>query len=108
MYSLTLSWRRSLSYRNQSIDLHSESRDWFLYYGDLRYERTKHIKIFIVYNTEFNFENLLIKDIFPEGRIFTNSLSYFMLATAALLEMDNEKELLSDCPYKHYFSSCKN
>ena len=28
--SLTLSWRRPLSYRNQSIDLQSKSMDWFL------------------------------------------------------------------------------
>ena len=28
---LTLSWRRSSSYRNQSIDLQSKSMDWFLY-----------------------------------------------------------------------------
>ena len=27
----TLSWRMSLSYRNQSIDLQSKSVDWFLY-----------------------------------------------------------------------------
>ena len=29
--TLTLSWRRPLSYRNQSIDLPSKSMDWFLY-----------------------------------------------------------------------------
>ena len=28
---LTLSWWTSLSYRNQSIDLHSKLMDWFLY-----------------------------------------------------------------------------
>ena len=37
--SLTLSWRRSLSYRNQSIDLQSKSMDWVLYDRDLRHER---------------------------------------------------------------------
>ena len=37
--SLTLSWQRSLSYRNQSIDLHCKSMDWFLYDRDLRHER---------------------------------------------------------------------
>ena len=36
---LTLSFRRSLSYRNQSIDLQSKSMDWFLYDSDLRHER---------------------------------------------------------------------
>ena len=39
---LTLSWRRSLSYKNQPIDLHCKSVDWFLYERDLRHERVKH------------------------------------------------------------------
>ena len=36
---LTLSWRRSLSYRNQSIDLLCKSMDWFLYDRDLCHEK---------------------------------------------------------------------
>ena len=36
---LTLSWRRPLSYRNQSIDLLRKSMDWFLYDNGLRHER---------------------------------------------------------------------
>ena len=39
---LTLSWRRSLSYRNQSIDLLCKSVDWFLYDNDLHHERVNH------------------------------------------------------------------
>ena len=38
---LTLSWRRPLSYRNQSIDLLCKSVDWFLYDNGLRHERVK-------------------------------------------------------------------
>ena len=38
---LTISWRRPLSYRNQSIDLQSKSVDWFLYDNGLRHERVK-------------------------------------------------------------------
>ena len=38
---LTISWWRSLSYRNQSIDLLYKSMDWFLYDRDLRYEKVK-------------------------------------------------------------------
>ena len=38
---LILSWRRPLSYRNQSIDLLCKSMDWFLYDNDLRHERVK-------------------------------------------------------------------
>ena len=39
--ALTLSWRRPLSYRSQSIDLLRKSMDWFLYDNDngLRHER---------------------------------------------------------------------
>ena len=37
--SLTLSQRRPLSYRNQSIDLLRKSTDWFLYDNGLRHER---------------------------------------------------------------------
>ena len=46
--SLTLSWRRSLSYRNQSIDLFCKSMDWFLYDRDLRYERVKSANVLVV------------------------------------------------------------
>ena len=38
-FFLTLSCRRSLSYRNQSIDMWSKSVDWFLYDNGLRHER---------------------------------------------------------------------
>ena len=40
---LTLSWR-SLSYRNQSIDLLDKSMDWFLYDNGLRHERIQRNK----------------------------------------------------------------
>ena len=39
LLKLTLSWRRPLSYRNQSIDLQSKSMDWFLYDNNLRHEK---------------------------------------------------------------------
>ena len=39
--SVTLSWRRPLSYRNQFIDFQSKSMDWFLYDRDLRHEKVK-------------------------------------------------------------------
>ena len=39
--SLTLSWRRPLSYRNQSIDLRSKSMDWFLCDNSLHHERVQ-------------------------------------------------------------------
>ena len=39
MYPLTLSWRNSLRYRNQSIDSQRKLINWFLYDRDLRHER---------------------------------------------------------------------
>ena len=41
---LTLSWRRPLSYRNQSTDLYSKSMDWFLYDNGLRHERVNNLE----------------------------------------------------------------
>ena len=38
---LTLSWRRCLLYRNQSINLLCKSMDWFLYDRDLHHEKVK-------------------------------------------------------------------
>ena len=40
---LTLSWRSSPYYRNQSTDLLCKPMDWFLYDRDLRHERVKYI-----------------------------------------------------------------
>ena len=41
VFILTLSWRRPLSYRNQSIDLLCKSMAWFLYDNGPRHERVK-------------------------------------------------------------------
>ena len=41
-FVLTLSWRRPLLYRNQSIDLLRKSMDKSIYGNDLRHERVKH------------------------------------------------------------------
>ena len=46
---LTLSRRRSLSYRNHSIDLRSKSMDWFLCDYGLRLERVKFRYLITVY-----------------------------------------------------------
>ena len=42
-FLLTVSWRRPLSYRNQSIDLLCKSMDWFLYNNSLRHEWVKQL-----------------------------------------------------------------
>ena len=38
IFPYSRSWRRPISYRNQSTDLHSKSMDWFLYDVGLRHE----------------------------------------------------------------------
>ena len=45
-YTLTLPWRRSLSYRNQR-----KSTDWFLYDGDFRHERLNLRTLFLNVNS---------------------------------------------------------
>ena len=42
---LNVSWRRSLSYRKQSIDFQSKSMDWFLHDRNLRHEKVKYFSI---------------------------------------------------------------
>ena len=44
-YKLPLWWRRSRSYKNQSIDLQSKSMDWFLCDSDLRHKKIKRLLI---------------------------------------------------------------
>ena len=44
--NLTLSRRRPIPYRNQSIDLICKSMDWFLYGIGLRHERVKNMNNF--------------------------------------------------------------
>ena len=46
--SLTLSWRRPLSYRSQTIDLRNKLMDWFLYDNGLRHERVKEKKFLCI------------------------------------------------------------
>ena len=51
---LTLSWQRSLLYRNQFSDLLCKSIDWFLYYRDLRHERVIEYWLYFLQNRVIN------------------------------------------------------
>ena len=67
---LTLSWRRLLSYRNQSINLLRKSMDWFLYDNGLRREKL---------NTVMLFATLLnIKKVFAKSTSW-GSVNYFQV-----------------------------
>ena len=62
---VTLSWRRPLSYRNQSIDLRSKSLDWFLYDNGLRHERVHVfdvVKFYFVFSAVSTDATVIIKD----------------------------------------------
>ena len=56
---LTLSQRRPLSYRNQSIDLKSKSMDWFLHDKCPRHERVNANKYWWTQKNVF-FQNLTV------------------------------------------------
>ena len=58
IFTLTLSWRGPLSYRNQSTDLQSKSMDWFLYDNSLSHERVK--AFYILYKNVSIYERLYI------------------------------------------------
>ena len=63
----TLLWKRSLSYRNQSIDLFCISVDWFHYNSDLRHEEI---------NFDRNFSQCVkVLDIFQSAYLLTISIS---------------------------------
>ena len=64
--SLTLSWRRPLSCRNQSIDLQIKSMDWFLYDKGLRHERVK--MNFHTKENHMEMEQKTLKQSFPWRR----------------------------------------
>ena len=56
---LTLSWRSSLSYKNQSIDLPCKSMDWCLHDRDLRRRRVNNWAQILI--REISFERLALK-----------------------------------------------
>ena len=56
--SLSLSWQRSLSYKNQSNDLQSKSWDWFPQNSDFSYERVNGVHKNELTHTNVN-KNLL-------------------------------------------------
>ena len=61
---------RFLSCRNQFIDLHSKSRDWFLYDRYLRHERVKHFD-----SLKLSMLDLLVK--FPRSNTLLVSILFF-------------------------------
>ena len=76
--SLTLSRRRPLSYRNQSIDWSSLSMDWFLYDNGLHLEKVKSCHKHCEAQTEDALPRNLLKNVnsFIDNEIMSNQ-NYF-------------------------------
>ena len=76
---LTLSWRRPLSYRNQSINLQSKSMDWFLYDNGLRHERVKPLldALLHIFDDNCNIQN--------KGKAINNTYLHCQLLFESLL-----------------------
>ena len=74
---LTLSRRRPLSYRNQSIDLLRKSVDWFLYDNGLPLERVKDLKVCSFSKNTSEMRNIQVKTLrsFAEQK----SINYFQM-----------------------------
>ena len=61
---LTLSWRRLLWYRKQSIDLLCKSMDWFLYDHGLRHDRVKGFTEYFQAITRSSHQRCFVKKVF--------------------------------------------
>ena len=73
---LILSWRRPLSYRNQSIDLPRKLMDWFLYNNGLCHERVKpSVHTFYLKWTTLDFLHYLVVKLFIMGFPFSDCVA---------------------------------
>ena len=71
---LTLSWRRSLSCRNQVINLLCKSLGWFLYDRDFRHERVR-LKAIPFPQRSISSNNRLLVDLYHDEWLPSNGLS---------------------------------
>ena len=105
--SLTLSWRRSLSYRNQSIDLLNTSMDWFLYDNGPRHERVKMQLVLIFVVVSLHFSNLIVKTLqYPQMKVIRlclyfkkGSLIFLFLALPVLETTLDQNSSLTSIPF---------
>ena len=104
---LTLSWRRSLSYRNQSIDLLSTSMDWDLYDNGPRHERVKMQLVLIFVVVSLHFSNLIVKTLqYPQMKVIRlclyfkkGSLIFLFLALPVLETTLDQNSSLTSIPF---------
>ena len=86
---LTLSWRRSLSYRNQSNGVLRNSMDWFLYDNGLRHERVKYhdLNLLIMFWSLMSFGSLCT----CLARVLWKQDSFFLIFRIKLEDQKVEK-----------------
>ena len=80
-WSLTFSWWRLLSYRNQSIDFFRKSVDWFLYDNGLRHES---------FNRHLESNDLLFVNIRCIIKLTTLSCRYVFIYTTEVLQVNDD------------------
>ena len=99
---LTLSWRWSLLYRNQSICTQTKSMDWFLYDNVLRHERVKYSSVTInISNTMTRFSAKLIHELkfkILERTISNNKFPYIKTSKSLF---DHQ---IRDCTHRKQFT----
>ena len=77
--SLTVSWLRSLSYKNQSIDLKNKLMDWFYMIGTFSMKDLMHFLPQSLGSTSIRFSCNLIQQIILEDSIFEKWLWFFWI-----------------------------
>ena len=105
---LTISWRRPISCRNQSIDLLRKSMDWILYDIGLRHERVNRItksndtKYFIFWNRLFEVLNILMTCIIIQLENMCHPIQQSNKANKKFLSSDIHNKFQHHCPGKKY------
>ena len=90
---LTLSWRRPLSNRNQSIDVLRKSMDWFLYDYGLRHERVqeqyvKGVSVLfqpLIFNLNCQFLKVFVRCLYCDFNIFYLQIQTFLKVTSEVI-----------------------
>ena len=94
---LTLSRRRSLSYRNQSIELQWNSMDWFLYAKDHRHKKVKCPEQIFPFSNISNEEHFETNQVKNKTQSFHQTLNSEMM-TAKQYEPDETSVLVQVSP----------
>ena len=107
---LTLSWWRSLSCRNQSIDLLRRSMDWFLYDNGFRHEKVN-MKALFSFNSYHVYTDKCFHDIWLVSPVLRQQIfsiiksTWFFAMHFQYLQRNREIILKKQRLPEHYISS---